>query len=318
MRIRFAFSNLMFFLGVFLAVSLSNAKDIELTGTMSYKIVTPPGGGFDFKFSVLLTEQGALIRTSNSVSHLVGETAFDQDRIFRMDSFNVQSNGRTVPVLDGWVEYGDVPAERPSGVSYLWLAFASGKYFEKVTNNFIKPIWVLDDPQLLKEGFTVKSDFTLAAQRPYLPTHIVYWNDGNYRVGPTSANSKRMVYAAPPPFNVGYTNAIYESLSSTNFEGWEIPIEFKFTRYFISGDKLAIRTEAIGKVESLLPSPKIQKLRPSFIGEAFIHDFRFSRSIPPVNIVRYHARDGNWPEIEDLQKEYKAGLVSADLVSRRK
>src|SRR3984957_5851311 len=84
------------------------------------------------------------------------------------------------PPLNDYHEVIEQDLGPPSGdlvaSSVLWLAFASDCYLKSVTNSQYEPIWMLDDPSLRRENFTMSG--LLDTFEGGLPQSLFYLNRG--------------------------------------------------------------------------------------------------------------------------------------------
>ncbi|MEO5802982.1 MAG: hypothetical protein ABIR24_05595 [Verrucomicrobiota bacterium] len=235
-------------------------------------------------------------------SHHTAQVAFDAGTVYELDSFPSGVRAATIKNVD-------IPDDDGTCANYFWLAYASACYFEHATNNKLKPIWMLDDPYLVDEQFTVKAKWSNSPQAPHLPKQIVYFSDGIYR---HLTDGKRGSYSASAPFNQGYTNALYETLSVTNLSGLEIPSEFKFTRFYISGKELRPRMIVTAKVAEFRTNILPPNFRPRFSGSVDVSDHRLLfpgyPTRPTPRPFSYKAKDGVWPNLKELQPTYEKEL----------
>jgi hypothetical protein len=127
----------------------------------------------------------------------------------------------------GYVFPGPVPFVDASWVPPIWLAYASHCYLADSSNALIKPIWEFDDPDLRFTDFRVKAQWSTVDSEIALPTSVVYFNAGKYHV---KQGTKHVSIAAAPPYDKGWTNAIYQVLARTNFSGLSVPLKAEFLR----------------------------------------------------------------------------------------
>jgi len=126
-----------------------------------------------------------------------------------------------LPLANAWIYNGHIlhiPHVHWAGP--IWLAYGSGTYLKSRTNNMIEPVTTLSvggveyDPLA---RFLQKAEWELATVAPFLPTKVIYYADGVIRVRGVEAGR------FPPPFDNGFTNAIYEVIAFTNISGLAFP-----------------------------------------------------------------------------------------------
>ena len=148
---------------------------------------------------------------------------------------------------------GDVPEFDSTLGAPLWLAYASGCFFEhQSTNDFLKPMWETADVfnEASVQGFWKRHD-----QPPRLPVEVVYVHDGTVRVKDASGNVRTR--QAPKPYDRGYTQAVFLASNLTNLPGLAIPLEFTLRRFSkkanaIDSRDLDIVSEVEGRIATVL------------------------------------------------------------------
>jgi hypothetical protein len=149
----------------------------------------------------------------------------------------------------------------------------------------------LDDSELKPQHFKVKADWSLNEVAPFLPKKVIYYSDGMLR---WRTGGRAYTAAAPPPYDHGFTNFIYEELSSTNSNGIEIPTKFRFARYGFVETNFQIIHLVSGKIDTITPKISVFSFKPPYIGEIRILDKRYGSSNPPLDDFIFPAKDGNW------------------------
>ena len=233
------------------------------------------------------------------------EMGYANGEIRMLYHFTKSVNGAETNILVGKVDQNDVPPDDGSTISHLWLAYASGCYFAQITNTHLKPVWLLDDFDLRYEGFTVNAGWKVSDLTPKLPEFVVYFNDGVLRARDSTG---RVSFKARPPYDGGYTNAIFESLIWTNIGRIALPLAFSFQRFGLknpaaSSNDLALINLIEAQADQVSTAVGRISFGPSFAGTASVADQRFN---PPLRDLIYTIRDGRWPAKTDskLLKEY--------------
>ena len=230
------------------------------------------------------------------------ETGFEDQTLFTLISIPTPSNA----VMNAIVESNEIPPDDGTAINYLWLAYASSCYFAKVNTNRLTPIWMMDDPSLRDSGFTVPGYWECTAQPPHLPMQVVYLSDGIYRGVGNEGSPVTFKYR--PPFDMGFTNAEYKVLTSTNVGELVIPTQFSFTRYYVTGQKRFVRTLTQAYVSKVQLVTTASSFRTTFSGRVIAFDKRFITAIEPVPVVRFWLTNGNWPRKVELSNSYSVSL----------
>jgi len=299
------------------------ALDYEVEGTTTHQIFM--GGARFFPlgtahnptntFSVAVSGCKYKISVESSLSNTY-QSGFDQV-LYHLISIRTPTN----PIYNGMVESHEIPPDDGTTINYLWLAYASGCYFSEQSTNRLIPIWMLDDPNLRDMDFTVPALWQLQVPSS-LPSRVVYLNDGTHHTVSDNRMPSTFRYAAP--FDQGFTNAEYEVLASTNVDGLVIPTQFTFTRYYVEGKRLLMRTFTQGNATLIRKGTTVSDFRPQFTGRSVTFDKRFRNAKDPVPSVRYWVTNGNWPEINSLSnpyvtslKKYKGAKAASVTLSKR-
>ena len=236
-------------LGSFLLafLSLPNqmlAMSYSITGKFSYQTFSSEKPGEPIpdppllrKFEASVDDTAWKIRV-----FLVGNSDFDSF-IYSYDGTNllhyfIPSGGK--PRLElkysVTVEESPVPASITSAAGqYVWLAFASGRYFKSQTNNSTLSF----DRARSRAGHVRRYErpcrVTALPSPPYLPTSIEYvqTNRGVY----LDDDGRLTVEPLPPPFGKSaYTSAVYESSGFTIVADLQFPTHFEYRKYRLKPD----------------------------------------------------------------------------------
>jgi len=265
------------------------AQQFSLSGVIERQVHWPSKDwGHTNHFEMSVDSCRMLVLSSNLSSKISVQTSFGSNTMHQMVSFfgekaTVTNSGKIYP--------GPMYETDGSLTEYLWLAYASKCYFERASH-YLEPIWLLNDEELRKEHFTLKADWALLPGEGGLPSKVSWFSDGFVR---QNMNGKRSVWPEPLPFDKGYTNAFYEVLATTNYNGTVIPTEFKFTRFEPRDGKLVPWLIISGRI-SVVRKLQSTKFLPTFTGPASIRDFRYRTASPPVSEIDYRSENGSWSE----------------------
>jgi hypothetical protein len=170
-----------------------------------------------------------------------------------------------------------------SGISAIWLAYASSCYLKSVESNQYKPVWMLDDPTLRAEGFTMHGiSNTLEGN---LPKQLIYLDEG---ISYARASGHRIILHAPASFRGAVTNAAYRVLETTNIGAFQIPKSFEFQRFGVRRDySTHLLAKITGSINSLEPVVQLAEQIPNLKGGVFFIDKRFEKSETNVGVFTY-------------------------------
>lgn len=246
-------------------------------------------------FKVEVDECNWLIKTFVADGCITSEKAHVDGNLLSLTTHCAQSSGRGSNVFVGLIESEEMPDDDGSQINYIWLAYASACFFRNALAGELRPICCLDDQALRSEKFRMKSFYTLASEEPKLPNWLAYLNDGNFR---TRNQEGRVVFPARPPYDQGYTNAVYAVRSYTNCGALLLPLRFEFTRFAVPYDPgvkgLVVRTRIIGQANAVAELHSSPELLPHYDGEFIVHDSRFKDTNVPIGQVRYKISNGEW------------------------
>jgi len=239
----------------------------------------------------------------NQVMHIIHHTT---------TSSNLGSTraAKTTNLFPARVEMREIPPNDGTFAQYVWLALASSHYFTGQTNVMMPPIWHPEDPATRKQPFDMLFQHEKMTLSPGLPKQIMYFNDGYYRAyNPASKASD--VIKLPSPYDKGYTNAVYQTLSFTNLGEITLPEVFVFCAYSTPLNQGQVPFERLlvkGVVKEvgvrILERAKLGK----FEGVASVADYRLVMSGEPKKeidgqkYVPYQITNGMWPDASQLAK----------------
>jgi RNA polymerase sigma factor (sigma-70 family) len=229
------------------------------------------------------------------------------------------------------VESNSMPSGCEDGVSqYLWLMLASGHYLDGMKSNELPPVYdvlfsVLYDKDLKYPAFVERS-----TNSPNLPSRIVYMNDGFNRTR-DSKNQKTLLFKNAPPFDKGYTNAVFAIVGVTNFENMDFPTGFNFVEYapalfppvkpdpslpagapivFTSNRVLGMKRKMEATINHIGLTKTTKSLLPMLPANTVVQDRRLMNVATSVKPITYSAQKGNWKSVEDVK--LMAGKKPAD------
>ena len=294
------------------------SQEYEVQGKIRHKTMMADKVQFEAIYAFHVQVRGCdwSITTTDLENGAKVEIAYVHRMAYRLNTFTKSGSN----VFGAMIEHEEVPVGDGSEAAFLWLAYASSCRLRTTTNHMLTPVWILDDPNLRYEGFKLRATWAQEVERPGLPHHVSYFNDGMFHSF-NPANRQRQTFAAPKPYDQGYLNAAYEVNEKTNVAGLVLPTGFTFIRYMIP---LSARALPNSRASSNSPSLTITNLEvrtlvtvndatctkpanpekpflPTFEGQLPCIDRTFVASNPPsVDVVRIMT-NGTWPTIDAAQ-----------------
>lgn len=192
----------------------------------------------------------------------------------------------------------------------VWLAYVSSCYLAQSTNSHLRPPYSMGP-------FVDTGDFSVAAQWEWFPesrfpSRVIYFDDGNVH-GPSGPTALR------PPYDQGYTSAVYEVLSTAQIDSSSLPSEFRLTRFGpAKGGKrnTDLRTVATftGKAENFWVSRVPDSYVPSLPTNSYVRDQRFPW--PGQSGFLYVSSNGVWSSAADVEVQLAASQGTSALPRR--
>ena len=242
------------------------------------------------------------------------------NEIYQVSLYNkARLNSKSLNDSVGMVEEDDVPLNlQGNQASELWLAFASSRYFDGITNGMLKPVYDLPNWSLRAQGYSDHATYERFESEPKLPKQVAYLNDKFLGL----LRGKPKFIQLPAPFEKGFTRAEYKVILSTNVNGLMLPIEFTFTEnaVLITKQKVQLLTYRIvdGTVTNLVPECNRESFIPNLTKATYIDDRRFDSLEKPVGALAYMVTNEIWPPMSSafLQNLYKHEInVRAHMIS---
>lgn len=199
--------------------------------------------------------------------------------------------GSNVPAMfPARIELRESPPNDGTRAQFVWLALASQNYFATARSHLL-PIWFPEDPKTRRQPFEMQIYYDVLDRAPHLLSRLVFLSDGFYR----SYNPARRsvdVLQLVPPFDRGFTNAVYQVLALTNNSGHVLPKEFLFVAYSSPvglGEIPFERLMVHGTVDETSDLVRDSAQIAGFAGTASVVDFRISGTLKRAGeISQYH------------------------------
>ena len=112
------------------------------------------------RFKVSVNDCKWLIRATELNKDNYVEIGFEDGTSYNLASFYFKTNGVINNILAAVIDPVEVPEGDASGISYLWLAYASSCYLEQAKSNYIAPVWDQEDRTLRFDDFKMKALWT--------------------------------------------------------------------------------------------------------------------------------------------------------------
>ena len=314
---------------------IANGVEFEIKGTASMTGFTPEGkvdGVQVLNFSLQVSNSLYKVRLTGFPENFIDyrESAYDGQYLYLIDSLAgsiaaAKTAGKQLAgknTATGWI-YKDQHVVRDvigSQMGPIWLMFASGEYFKSLTNNLVEPAVVLGlyIPSLsVTRQIRPRALWHLQEDPPNFPVEVSYFDDGTIYLPPPRKPIKRL-----PPYENGFTNAIFKVINFTNVGGLQIPnvgvLETFHPRDGLTGTGelyCASRYEISVKSVKLGLPPTV--FRPEFPGVTAISDVRFYDRAAAVTYLQ--SGDSAWlPEQVITNKEaFKRKAAITDLQHKK-
>ncbi len=251
-------------------------------------------------------------------------TMFTLHHLQRSQSLNsngsIEKTSRNSSLYPAIVEYRELPPNDGSRAQFVWFAYASGRFFQNVSNSLMLPIWEPEDPTIRRQPFEIQTFCELSPLSPRLPSVVTFRNDGFYKSYNPVTKSLDVIPLAPP-FDAGFTKALYRVTAFTNTPRNEIPVSFVFTVYATPigpGQQLFERIVVYGLVTAASDGAPERASTPGFDGAASVGDFRVHGSVRAygTDIVyqlgRYSITNGRWmgtDQVDRLRRDAESKLT---------
>lgn len=225
-----------------------------------------------------------------------------------------------------------LPQNYPRSDHYLlpviWLAYGSSCYFESQNDRKLPDIFLrIPGVDKRPQDTRLKADWQTSNSSIAIPNRVVMWNAGTYL-----ANDENRLVEMPfhKPYHAGFTNSVFEVISTTNLNDVTLPNSFRITRFSPlrnarSNKELRIASVIECAAESISPLPQDFTVKPTLTHRTIVNDYR----LPEVNEYRingatYHSGPGLWPSIKEVRRMVesspvmKGAMTNAQNVNNRK
>jgi hypothetical protein len=223
---------------------------------------------------------------------------------------NATSSNRKQNYFPAHIAPREIPPNDGTRAQFIWIALTSSQFFSQRKNNFLLPIWSPEDPKIHRQPFMMLGFVEMLKEKPNLPASVSYINDGFYRSYNPATKSNDVIPLAPP-YDGGFTNALYQVISLTNTAKYTLPSEFVFVTYsspVSSGMPPFERSFVRGVVTAVSDTARDRAEIIDFAGVATVADYRIQGTakragqIAEYRYAAYPVSNANWLDANSLQK----------------
>jgi RNA polymerase sigma factor (sigma-70 family) len=197
----------------------------------------------------------------------------------------------------------------------IWLAYASGHYFDVARSPRIQPaasLFVLYGRNVQPNSFALQeAHWSRTDQSPGVPASVVYLDDG------IAGIRNGVPVKWPSPLDLGFTNAAYQALEYTNAGSLTLPTRAVLNTF---GPQLGppgarvvprVSYQVVATNVSLRPL-YAGNFKPRLPGKTFVNDMRFSAPAHDLH-VNYYASDERWLADDEVKQlpEYAVAVGQA-------
>jgi len=202
----------------------------------------------------------------------------------------------------------------------IWLAYCSYWYLDHISDQRLPQVWPYEHPLQSETNNIVKALVVRENIQPRLPRHIAFINEGtDYDPSSMILITRRL----QPPFDLGYTNAIFTTSTFTNRNGLAFPGHFSLIVYSPKAEaknatdlRKSFSYEGVTTV--VRDSCSSKTFRPDLLVSTIIQDNRFKdQSDSPIV---YLSKAGPWMLTTNKTslKEYEKQILSKLIVSKKR
>lgn len=210
----------------------ASCQPYEVQGIVSFESDRAPHEPL-VSFTLTVNGRAWFVRTTTPDKRLSDyeEAYFDGTNVFHLSSMatavkNMRANGEEAGANVANAAVDNTAFLHSAFAHYIapaCFAYASGAYLDGVTDQMVEPIWywpLSTGVYSLENRVTVKAQVERHPTAPRLPTRVVFFDEGLKR-HPSWKSAKPV--RRQPPYDRGFTNAIYSAGTFTNLGGVALP-----------------------------------------------------------------------------------------------
>jgi hypothetical protein len=172
-------------------------------------------------------------------------------------------------------------------IPVIWLALASSCYLDDAKDHLIPP-YSTDLVRARLPAFVFRM-----SDLPKLPQAIIFLDDGFDR-------KFGVPRQRPPPYDKGFTNAIYTVNSFTNVGSYSLPREFNLKVFLPVSSNIKLFAEYNGIVDNVRPECSLTNFIPEIGGIGFVNDQRFL-SVDDTHRMPFLYRTNRWLSMNEVE-----------------
>jgi RNA polymerase sigma factor (sigma-70 family) len=225
------------------------------------------------------------------------EIGFDGKTMYRSGMLDENAIPKTdlsaLPGLwGGSISFDSVPSGGPERLSYIpltWLALASSHDLDEAKDHLFPPY----------STDIVRARLPVSVIRmnglPRLPQTIIFFDDGFDR-------SEGVPKKRNPPYDEGFTNAIYTVNTFTNIGGYSLPLTFNLKVFYpaYSGSGIKLGGEYNGTISNISAECSLTNFIPEVMGGGRITDTRFV-SADAIRQEQFQYETNHWLSTNEVE-----------------
>jgi hypothetical protein len=295
----------------------ARVEGYRIIGTI--KNVTPSGKvSTQNRFDAQIGRCKWIIRTylspDTGISYV--EDAFDGRIVYSYIQFTNQTSP-SANTSAAIIEENNVPHEKTDFSTSIWLAYASGCYFNEIKDNKVKLFFDFNDSTLRLNNQSVKVAWERSKLPPFVPVYVNFYDDGFVY---SRRNNTSSSFQRKPPYDKGFITYKYLVTTFTNISGITIPAGFQLESYVTKPDgktseDIKLLFTQFGSVEKIIINPEEQDFAPKIDSATYVEDRRFASAKPAAQQIFYLNTSGKWlpTSSKSVMDVYKKALGDASI-----
>jgi hypothetical protein len=216
--------------------------------------------------------------------------------------------------FQAFVKPGPMPAScSPSDgrFAHLWLMFASRCFFAGREDSEILAAYDINSCVTRGNDYTMEGAWVLSTAQPGLPLSLAYINRRGHPFA-RDAEGNRTFVPFDPPFDAGFTNALYTVTGTTNVGRLVLPTGFIFERFRPGWTNRqpapVLEARSVATVTNFMPHCSRTSLVPELPPRVVVIDMRELPADPSKKPIHYSGAAGQWLPVEEAKRVHEARL----------
>jgi hypothetical protein len=283
-----------------LAATRIYAGEFDVEGTVNYQSLRSNYSPPPRKFRISVLDCQWRIHLEDSVPSSNQALKFTEIASDGVDVYQLDYPRNPTNVIFATIVPGPVPLADGKLASILWLAFCSKCYLKEAGHGTVRPVWLVDERQFESGAYNVQADWTNFAQSPFLLKNVVFYSDGlDY---PFHGRPEQPTPLSPP-YNEGYTQAVYSVAQTMNDGNLLLAKDFSLTLYGPkpggrSTSDLLPEAKWFGHVDKAAEKTSVRVMVPEIAEKVFVQDARFVNVLTNLKTMNYIITNG-WLRADD-------------------